>query len=178
MGLALEAFQDEDMPAMAAFLAEAVERQNPDDEGVLRPEHSLMTGFIGTAWISKGPSPTMATMPRYRFASKNDTYPLALFHRPGSHTSIWERLNGYTVASASAKQLRELLQPLFLRGRGPMDDRLFPGHPAGRRPASRTFVLQPTPDPTGEMTWADGWYDSMYRRISSRWGGQRQGSVV
>ncbi|MCK7461491.1 MAG: hypothetical protein MZU84_05230 [Sphingobacterium sp.] len=33
----------------------------------------------------------------------------------------------------------------------------------------RKFILQPGPDPTGQMTWAAGYYDSMYGRISSSW---------
>ena len=36
-------------------------------------------------------------------------------------------------------------------------------------PGFRTFILQPEPDPTGDMVWAEGYYDSMYGRISSRW---------
>jgi alpha-L-rhamnosidase len=29
--------------------------------------------------------------------------------------------------------------------------------------------LNPTPDPDGKMTWAKGYYDSMYGRIESQW---------
>ena len=36
-------------------------------------------------------------------------------------------------------------------------------------PGFQTFILQPEPDPTGAMTWAEGYYDSMYGRISSAW---------
>jgi alpha-L-rhamnosidase len=36
-------------------------------------------------------------------------------------------------------------------------------------PGFKKFVLQPEPDPTGQMTWAKGFYDSMYGRISSSW---------
>jgi alpha-L-rhamnosidase len=36
-------------------------------------------------------------------------------------------------------------------------------------PGFRKFILQPEPDPTGKMTWAKGYYDSMYGRISSGW---------
>jgi len=31
------------------------------------------------------------------------------------------------------------------------------------------FILQPEPDPTGAMTFAEGHYDSMYGRIRSAW---------
>jgi len=36
-------------------------------------------------------------------------------------------------------------------------------------PGFRKFVLQPGPDPTGQMKWAAGYYDSMYGRIKSSW---------
>lgn len=37
------------------------------------------------------------------------------------------------------------------------------------QPGFKKFILQPEPDPTGEMTWAKGYYDSYYGRISSSW---------
>jgi alpha-L-rhamnosidase len=36
-------------------------------------------------------------------------------------------------------------------------------------PGFQKFMLQPEPDPTGVMAWAEGYYDSMYGRISSAW---------
>ena len=36
-------------------------------------------------------------------------------------------------------------------------------------PGYKRFVLQPRPDPTGEMTWARGHYDSPYGRVRSAW---------
>ena len=36
-------------------------------------------------------------------------------------------------------------------------------------PGFKHFVLQPEPDPTGEMSWAKGYYDSTYGRIVSEW---------
>src|SRR5690349_6086009 len=53
VGLALNAFSEENIPYMKANLAETVKRQNVDDAGVTRGEYALMTGFIGTAWINK-----------------------------------------------------------------------------------------------------------------------------
>ncbi len=37
------------------------------------------------------------------------------------------------------------------------------------QPGFQKFILQPEPDPTGVMTSAEGYYDSMYGRISSAW---------
>lgn len=36
-------------------------------------------------------------------------------------------------------------------------------------PGFKQFVLKPMPDPTGKMTYARGYYDSMYGRIESGW---------
>jgi alpha-L-rhamnosidase len=36
-------------------------------------------------------------------------------------------------------------------------------------PGFQKFILQPEPDPGREMTWAEGWYESMYGHIYSRW---------
>jgi alpha-L-rhamnosidase len=36
-------------------------------------------------------------------------------------------------------------------------------------PGFKHFILRPEPDPTGEMKWARGYYDSMYGRINSSW---------
>lgn len=36
-------------------------------------------------------------------------------------------------------------------------------------PGFRKFILQPEPDPTGQMTSAEGYYESMYGRIESGW---------
>jgi alpha-L-rhamnosidase len=38
-----------------------------------------------------------------------------------------------------------------------------------KSPGFRHFFLQPTSDPTRQMTWAKGHYNSMYGRIESEW---------
>jgi alpha-L-rhamnosidase len=43
-------------------------------------------------------------------------------------------------------------------------------------PGFRKFVLQPEPDPTRTMTWAEGHYDSMYGTIVSSW--RMEGNVL
>lgn len=44
-------------------------------------------------------------------------------------------------------------------------------------PGFRHFVLRPTPDPTGQMKYAKGYYDSLYGRIRSEWRLADDGSV-
>ena len=38
-----------------------------------------------------------------------------------------------------------------------------------KSPGFKHFILQPQHDPTGQMTYAKGFYDSMYGRIQSSW---------
>ena len=45
-------------------------------------------------------------------------------------------------------------------------------------PGFQTFILQPEPDPTGTMTWAEGHYDSMYGRIEQRVEASRAGVLT
>jgi alpha-L-rhamnosidase len=168
VGLALGAFSDENIPYMRKALAAAVERENIDDQGKKRPPYSLMTGFIGTAWISKALSDAGRSDLAYRLL-QNHQYPSWVYTIDQGATTIWERLNGYTVENGfggnnsmnsfnhySFGAVGQWLMAYSLgiqRGEG----------------GFKSFVLQPEPDPTGQMTWARGHYDSPYGRIESEW---------
>ena len=168
VGLALGAFSDEQILRMAQNLAEAVRRQNVDDEGILRPEYSLMTGFIGTAWISKALSDNGYNDVAYRLL-QNDQYPSWLYAVDQGATTIWERLNGYTVENGFGGNNR--MNSFNHYSFGAIGQWMM-AHSLGIQrdePGFRNFILQPEPDPNGEMTWAEGWYDSMYGLIFSRW---------
>ena len=153
---------------MIKNLADAVERENKDDGGVFRPKHSLMTGFIGTAWISKALSDNGMDEFAYRLLQNNE-YPSWLCSIEQGATTIWERLNGYTVEdgfggnnsmnSFNHYSFGAVGQWMMAYSLGIQRD----------EPGFRKFVLQPRPDPTGLITWASGHFDSMYGRINSSW---------
>ena len=96
VGLAMGLFSSENIPYMVKNLAETVARENKDDGGVVRPKNALMTGFIGTSWISKALSDNGYSELAYRIMHNNQ-YPSWLYAIDQGATSIWERLNGYTV---------------------------------------------------------------------------------
>lgn len=96
VGLALDAFNNDNIPFMVKNLAESVKRENKDDGGIIRPEYSLMTGFIGTVWISKALSDNGLSELAYRIL-QNNKYPSWLYAIDQGATTIWERLNGYTI---------------------------------------------------------------------------------
>ncbi|MCX6302874.1 MAG: family 78 glycoside hydrolase catalytic domain [Bacteroidia bacterium] len=168
VGLALGAFNDENIPFMVKNLAETVKRENKDDGGVMRPVYSLMTGFIGTAWISKALSDNGFSELAYRIL-QNNKYPSWLYAIDQGATTIWERLNGYTIEngfggnnsmnSFNHYSFGAVGQWMMAYSLGIQRD----------EPGFRKFNLQPEPDPTGMMTRAKGYYDSMYGRISSGW---------
>jgi alpha-L-rhamnosidase len=170
VGLALNAFSDENSPYMAANLAETVKRKNQDDEGIVRDEYSLMTGFIGTSWINKALSDHGYDGLSYRLL-QNDNYPSWLYAIDQGATTIWERLNGYTVEngfggnnsmnSFNHYSFGAVGQWMIAYSLGIQRDENHPGF--------KHFVLQPQHDPSGQMTYANGYYDSSYGRITSDW---------
>lgn len=60
------------------------------------PAYSLLTGFIGTAWISKALSDNGMSEEAYRLL-QYEGYPSWLYPVKNGATTIWERLNSYTV---------------------------------------------------------------------------------
>ena len=165
----MKLFNADNSPAAIRNLADSVSRENKDDDGRLRPRYSLMTGFIGTAWISKALSDSGQIELAYRLL-ESEQYPSWLYAVDQGATTIWERLNGYTVEngfggnnsmnSFNHYSFGAVGQWMIAYSLGIQRD----------EPGFRKFILQPEPDPTGTITWADGYYDSMYGRISSRWG--------
>lgn len=170
VGLALNAFSEENIPYMVANLAETVKRRNTDDSGVTRGEYALMTGFIGTAWINKALSDYGHADLSYRLLQNNE-YPSWLYAIDQGATSIWERLNGYTVEngfggnnsmnSFNHYSFGAVGQWMIAYSLGIQRDEKSPGF--------KHFILQPQHDPTGVMTYAKGFYDSMYGKIVSSW---------
>ena len=127
-----------------------------------------MTGFIGTAWISKALSQSGLSDLAYRLLH-NDQYPSWLYAIDQGATSIWERLNGYTIEAGFGgnNSMNSFNHYSF----GAVGQWMM-AHSLGIQrdePGFRTFILQPEPDPTGVMTSAEGYYDSMYGRIGSAW---------
>jgi alpha-L-rhamnosidase len=168
VGLALGAFSDERRPLMGTNLAATVERQNVDDGGVARPPYSLMTGFIGTAWISRALSAAGRDDLAYRLL-QNDRYPSWLYAIDQGATTIWERLNGYTIeAGFGGNNSMNSFNHYSFGAVGQWMMAYSLGIERAE-PGFRHFVLQPRYDPTGEMTWAKGHYDSTYGKVESAW---------
>jgi len=153
---------------MAKNLEAAVERENKDDQGIVRPSYSLMTGFVGTGAISKALSDNGHSDLAYKML-QNEHYPSWLYAINQGATTIWERLNGYTVENGFGgnNSMNSFNHYSF----GAVGQWMIAYSIGIQRdePGFKKFILQPEPDPTGEMSWAKGSYDSPYGRINSSW---------
>lgn len=168
--LAMGAVAAENIPAYTENLAKAIETPTVDDKGILRPEYSLLTGFISTACISEVLSANAMSDYAYRLLL-NDAYPSWLYPVTEGATSIWERLDSYTsergfggnnsMNSFNHYSFGAVGAWMIQRSLGIMRDESSPGF--------KHFYLMPEPDPKAEMSHAEGWYDSPYGRISSSW---------
>ncbi len=155
--------------ALPAFI-ETIKRENKADNGVSCPPYSLMTGFIGTAWMNSTLSDCGYTDVAYRLLQQT-SYPSWLYSVEQGATTIWERLNSYTHTEGFGGNNR--MNSFNHYSFGAIGAWMY-GYSLGikrdeQSPGFAHFILQPEPDPTGEMTFARGYYESMYGRIESAW---------
>ena len=140
-----------------------------DDQQVYLP-FSLMTGFIGTAWINRVLSDFGYSKTAYKILQQKE-YPSWLYSVEQGATTIWERLNSYTKENGFGgnNSMNSFNHYSF----GSVGSWMY-NHSLGierdeQHPGFKQFILKPEPDPTGQMIWAKGYYDSMYGRIESNW---------
>ncbi len=168
--LALGAYAPENQaPALANLLA-TIGRENKLDAGGTAPPYSLLTGFIGTAWIAPVLSDHGHPDVAYRLLQQT-SYPSWLYPVQQGATTVWERLNSYTrtegfggnnrMNSFNHYSFGAVGAWLYDTSLGIARDEQSPGF--------QHFILRPTPDPTGQMTFARGHYDSVHGRIESAW---------
>lgn len=157
-------------PKVADALVNAVTRESTGDDGKTYPRHSLMTGFIGTAWICDALSAINRPDLAYRMLL-NRNYPSWLYPVTQGATTIWERLNSYTLAdgfggnnsmnSFNHYAFGSVTNWLMQHALGIARDEAALGF--------THFVLQPTPDSTGQLRFMRGSYHSVQGEIASSW---------
>ena len=168
--LVIGVFDDTHAASAAEHLVNAVTRENIDNDGVVRPPYSLMTGFIGTAWISQALSMYGKDRESYRLL-QNGEYPSWIYSVRQGATTIWERLNSYTkengfggnnsMNSFNHYSFGAVAAWMMMYSLGIMRETDAPGF--------THFTLCPTPDPDGKMTWAKGHAETLSGKIESRW---------
>ena len=168
--LALGVVEDSLKPKVMECLKTTVKRQSKGDDGKVYPVYSLMTGFVGTPWICFTLSDNGDIGDAYRMLL-NRNYPSWLYPVEQGATTIWERLNSMTrdkgfgnnnsMNSFNHYAFGSVTNWLMQRSLGIARD--------GVSTAFKHFVICPQVDPTGLLTYARGYYDSMYGRIESGW---------
>jgi alpha-L-rhamnosidase len=168
--LNFDLFYPEHKELAAQHLAATVQRSNTDDSGVVRPAYSLMTGFIGTASINPALTASGNVKDAYRLLLQRE-YPSWLYPVVNGATTIWERLNSYTLEDGfGGNNSMNSFNHYSFGAVGAWMNRTVLGIQRDpESPGFKHFFLTPTPDPNQEMTFAKGHYDSPYGRISSAW---------
>lgn len=168
--LALGIFDETNKTQAIKNLNETIARPNKDDSGVERPSYSLMTGFIGTASIMQALSDNGQDATAYRLLQQK-SYPSWLYSVVNGATSIWERLNSYTVENGFGgnNSMNSFNHYSFGSVAAWMYNYSLGIQRSPDVAGFKQIVLKPTPDPDKVMTWAKGHYDSIYGKISSEW---------
>ena len=168
--LAFGVYAEEHKEQSIKNLMITLERENHAQSGEVCPPYSLMTGFIGTAWINRVLSDNGLTDAAYRLLQQT-SYPSWLYPVEQGATTIWERLNSYTHTDGFGG--RNSMNSFNHYSFGAVGSWMY-NHSLGierddQEPGFKHFILKPEPDPTGGMTFAKGHYHSMYGEIRSNW---------
>ncbi|MEO6731194.1 MAG: family 78 glycoside hydrolase catalytic domain [Ferruginibacter sp.] len=168
--LVFDIYKKENKAKAIDNLVNTIVRQNKADNGTVCPPYSLMTGFIGTAWINKALSDNGRSDVAYRLLQQT-TYPSWLYSIEQGATTIWERLNSYTHTNGFGgnNQMNSFNHYSFGAVGAWMYNYSLGIERDENSPGFKHFILRPEPDPTGKMTYAKGYYESMYGRIESSW---------
>lgn len=154
-------------PQFVERFVATLERSDTTAAGVVCPPYSLMTGFIGTAWISKALSAVGRDDMAYRLLGST-SWPSWLYPVTQGATTIWERLDSYThdkgfgdnnsMNSFNHYSFGSVADWLITRALGIDADEV-----AG------AVDIAPCPDRTGTLTYARGYLDLSQGRVSSEW---------
>ena len=168
--LALGTFNEHNQVFALENLKASISRTNIDDSGIERTSNSLMTGFIGTAAISQALSENGSDALAYKLLV-NKQYPSWLYSVVNGATSIWERLNSYTVEDGFGgnNSMNSFNHYSFGAVAAWMYNYSLGIQRNPNSPGFKSFILKPSPDPNKDITFAKGHYDSMYGRITSEW---------
>jgi alpha-L-rhamnosidase len=155
---------------LARNLIRTLRRTNLTDRGQSCPPYSLMTGFIGTAWISEALSANGYTDDAYSLLLQTD-YPSWLYPVEQGATTIWERLDSYTHTRGFGgnNRMNSFNHYSFGAVGAWMCSRSLGIQRDTHAPGFKHFILKPEIDPSARITHAEGYYQSPYGRIESRW---------
>lgn len=167
--LGLDLVEEKNLSKVVSQFNNTLTRENVDDLGVTRPQYSLMTGFIGTSWISEALSKNGLSDSAYKLL-ENRQYPSWLYPVNQGATTIWERLNSYTKENGFGgnNSMNSFNHYSFGAVSAWMIDSSL-GIKNNGSAGFKSFTLAPEVDFGKGITFAKGHYDSVYGRIESSW---------
>lgn len=173
--LAFGIVNDSKKEAFVRNFVNTIKRPNTTDDGTACAPFGLFTGFIGTAHIMDALSATGNDDIAYKLLT-NREYPSWLYPVTQGATTIWERLNSYTHTDGfgSNNSMNSFNHYSF----GSVCSWLLENCAGIRRHIDGSFTIAPTPDPTGAMTWAEGYYLAPQGKITVRWQRGANGDVT
>lgn len=134
------------------YLNRACSRGHVNDWNQKCPPYTLMTGFIGTSWISQALSNAGFHETAWKML-KSKEYPSWLYPVTNGATTIWERLNSYTPEAGFGgnNSMNSFNHYSF----GAVAAWML-GYAGGVRRDGNpgSFAICPVPDPSGEVTFA------------------------
>lgn len=143
-----------------------VSRENIADDGTVCPPYSLMTGFIGTAWImdalSKTGNPDMA----YRLLTSVN-YPSWLYPVTQGATTVWERLNSYTHKDGFGKN--NSMNSFNHYSFGAVGNWMLTRSLGININMDGDIEILPEVDRSGNIKFAKGWLETPRGKVCSSW---------
>lgn len=143
-----------------------VTRENHGDDGTICPPYSLMTGFIGTAWILDALSKCDDPGDAYKMLTSIN-YPSWLYPVTQGATTVWERLNSYTHKDGFGKN--NSMNSFNHYSFGSVGNWLISNSLGIKVNPDNTIIISPEADPTGSIDHASGWLDTKFGKIESSW---------
>lgn len=153
-------------PAFVENFLKTIARENIADDGTVCPPYSLMTGFIGTAWILEALSKSGHSDMAYRMLASKE-YPSWLYPVTQGATTVWERLNSYTHKDGFGKN--NSMNSFNHYSFGSVGNWLLTRSLGINVLPDGTLMIAPEPDPTGSFTQASGWLEIPQGRVESSW---------
>ena len=151
--LGLGLYTEEERKTAAGYLNEACTRPTVDDLHEERKPYTLMTGFIGTSWISQALSENGLHETAWRML-KETSYPSWLYPVKNGATTIWERLNSYTVENGfGGNNSMNSFNHYSFGAVGTWMLAYAGGIRRDQKPG--TFRISPIPDPDKDIHWAN-----------------------
>ncbi|MCD7819290.1 MAG: glycoside hydrolase family 78 protein [Lachnospiraceae bacterium] len=148
-------------------LNETCIRVNKTENGTVVPPFSLMTGFIGTSWISQALSNGGFDQTAWKML-KSTGYPSWLYPVTQGATTIWERLDSYTHERGFGgnNSMNSFNHYSF----GAVGTWML-GYAGGVRRGSApgTYRIAPIPDTDHEVDWVDVRVETVRGTYACKW---------